>query len=79
MVTAYSRVLAIYEVQFPPELLHTYNNISSDLSDNDLKSLYLPSDDMPRLSDDWWKQAIASDSVKQLKLDEDSFLQRLAI
>ena len=79
VVGGYSRVLAIYEVRFPPELLHAYNNISTNLFDNDLKSLYLPSDDMPRLSDDWWKQAIASDSVKQLKLDEDSFLQRLAI
>ncbi|EJK66578.1 hypothetical protein THAOC_12495, partial [Thalassiosira oceanica] len=78
VVGGYSRVLAIYEVRFPEELLDAYEDISSDLFDNDLKSLYLPSNEMPRLSDEW-KQAIASDSVKRLKLDEDSFLQRLAI
>ncbi|EJK62890.1 hypothetical protein THAOC_16480, partial [Thalassiosira oceanica] len=78
VVGGYSRVLAIYEVRFPEELLDAYEDISSDLFDNDLKSLYLPSNEMPRLSDEW-KQAIDSDSVKRLKLDEDSFLQRLAI
>jgi len=77
VVGGYSRVLAIYEVRFPEELLDAYEDISSDLFDNDLKSLYLPSNEMPRLSDEW-KQAIDSDSVKRLKLDEDSFLQRLA-
>ncbi|EJK56839.1 hypothetical protein THAOC_23190 [Thalassiosira oceanica] len=63
---ANDRVLAIYEVRFPEELLDAYEDISSDLFDNDLKSLYLPSNEMPRLSDEW-KQAIDSDSVKRLR------------
>ena len=78
VVGGYSRVLAIYEVRFPDELIYAYGRISEDLFNNDLKSLYLPSQGVPRLSDDW-KRAIASDSVKRLMLDDDSFLQRLAI
>ncbi|EJK53166.1 hypothetical protein THAOC_27454 [Thalassiosira oceanica] len=69
------RVLAIYEVG---KRIATRLRQHTDLFENDLKSLYLPTNEMPRLSDEW-KQAIASDSVKRLKLDEDSFLQRLAI
>jgi hypothetical protein len=70
--------MAIYEVWFLDEIIHSYLNICDEFYTQDLKIFYEPGDDVPELPEKW-VNAFKSPKLKYLHMDSESWNYSISI